>query len=342
MKDRYQYLGNPQTNEFGFTPARDKIPSTQTENFSPTANSYDRVLSLQDIVTSRDIPLLQARALILDELNLADAPLTGRQIGCVLQTATAMYSGHNYEHNYAITFESAEECAIQAKIQAEPDEPIQRIILGGRGMGKIKRLAPYAEAYETLTPHFNHDTELVLLQPDTFNQAVVFTADEHHAAYAPQPYSIIEDTDRQEIITELERKTILTGEGLELVTDLRQLGLNTGIQFFLTGSASGRCGISQFILKKEKRSYEDIDLIAVTDHDRADVEMTVEGIINPYFGTLNKRLKEIQLWFINETRWSTDYYSNDRDVVSLTVAPSLRQGMIRMDYLRKNFFHQIS
>jgi cytidine deaminase len=284
-----------------------------------------------------DIP--RARTLLLEELLMAYAPVTGRSVACLLQTDKAIYSGHNYEHTDPIHFDHAEKNAVKKMPQ---DEIIQKVFLAGKGHEKAKSATPCSECYDALNKNFSPNTEVVLFQPDTLLTEMAFSFLEHSGAYAPKPYSSIAGSDRKEIETELKEKTLLRDEGLELVADLRLLGLDTGIHFYLTGTASGRGSMGNLINLRQGVSYRDIDLIAATKLDRRTTEGMVEGIIYQHFGRLEKKETILNVWFINEIRKQSHYFSGKKEILDFTVAPTLKDGMIRMDYLRKNFFHQIS
>ena len=284
------------------------------------------------------------KKLILDELKKSHAPITGHHIACFLESPTGViYSGHNYESSNPIHFVHAEDMALE-KLLVSGENRIQRVVNAGFGHKKIKQISPCRECYDTLESYFLQTTDIVLFEPNTFKEFMIFSHDEHTEAYKQKSYSQIEEKYLESIIEELKEKTILIGKDLEFVANLRLLGLSHGIQFYLTGSASGRSWMSQQIHLKQGTSYEDIDLIAVSDLDNKKVESMFDYVVKQFYGVFDKRRTTVNIWFIgeNEKRNRILYSVNGRDLVDLCIAPTLKEGMIRMDYLSKNFFHQIS
>jgi cytidine deaminase len=282
-----------------------------------------------------------ARNLLLKELEKAYAPVTKRQVACLLQTDNELYSGHNYEYTNPIHFDHAEENALK-KMPQDKTEKIQKVFLAGKGNEKMKRVTPCSECYDALSPHFSTTTEFILFQPDTLEATMTFSFTEHNNAYVSKPYSSISGSSREEILKQLKEKTLLQNEGLGLVADLRLMGLDKKIHFYLTGSASGRGSMGTLIHLKQGTSYNDIDIVAVTELDRGTTEKLTEEVMWPHFGKLEKKKTVVDVWFINEIRKQSHYFLGEKEILDLTVAPTLRDGMIRMDYLKKNFFHQIS
>jgi len=309
------------------------------KNESSSIEVFNNLHRAKDVSPNNDVDILKIRTLLSEELSLAHAPITKKRVACVLETESKIHSGHNYEHINPLHFDHAEENTLKKIL---PDETIQKVFLAGKGHEKIKQVSPCSECYDALSQRFSSSTQLILFQPDTLDKTMSFTLEEHKEAYSSKPYSQIEGFNRRDIQKDLKKKTLLQDEGLEFVADLRLLGLNSGIHFFLTGSASGRGSMADLIHLKEGVSYRDIDLIAVTTLDRDVVEKMIEKISLSYFGTFDKRRTVVDNWFVNEVRKRSNYFSQEKEVIDLAVSPTLRGGMIRMDYLRKNFFHQIS
>lgn len=283
------------------------------------------------------------KRLILDELSKSYAPVTRHHVACLIETPDGVYSGHNTEHINSIDFEHAEEMALEKMLQAGENQ-ILRLFNAGKGHEKIKQVSPCRECYDSLSPYFLPTTGLVLFKPNTFDEVMTFSYDEHTQAYRPKPYSLLEGVNLELIMKQLEEKTLLKGKDLEFIASLRLLGIAEGVQFYLTGSASGRGWMSQQIHLKHGTSYEDMDLVAVSDLDKKGVENMFEQRFKQFYGEFNKRTSTVNIWFIgeNEKRERISYSVNGKDIVDLCIAPTLKEGMVRMDYLNKNFFHQIS
>jgi cytidine deaminase len=277
----------------------------------------------------------EAWPLLAQELAAAHAPVTGRRVACILETQDALYAGHNYEYDPG-HFEHAEEAALS---RMGKDAPIERVYIAGEGQRKLKHVSPCSECYDLLSPRLAAHAELVLFEPDTSEKNyAVLSPQQHREAYVPKPYLNLSGSTVKEAADELLHVTPLTARDAKFIANLRFLGLKNDILFYLTGSASGRGGVSNVI---NPGCYGDLDIIAVTEGDRRDAEDTFEAAANEFYGALGRVSTSVNIWFIGEKRYG-NRFSNDEISMDFRAAPTLKDGMTRMDYLRKNFFIQIS
>jgi cytidine deaminase len=289
--------------------------------------------------------------MLIGEFALSHAPVTNRRLACVIKAADGrLYTGHNYEDDSEelVRFDHAETCALDSSPE-QSGMGVETIFMACENEGEYKRISPCPDCFSRLEPLLLSNAELVLFEPHTLNRALVFSADEIHDAYESKPYSfIVGDTD-EVVAAELRDKTILNDEDIQIVTALRRLGLNQGINFYLTGSGSGRGWISNAINNKLGRSYSDLDIIGVSSLSPELVERQIKELLTVQLGRVTEREVSSEAWVISGARKGnsfqnsyTVFESPARKIMDLVLAESLGEGMRRHDYYEKNFFHQLS
>lgn len=215
---------------------------------------------------------------------------------------------------------------------------------------RMRDVCPCDDCYEALRPHFAPMVELVLFEPTRLQGAHVFSAAEHGEAYAPKPPSTFVSNSRPEIIREIRQKTPLRSGDQEIVADLRLLGLDRDLQLYLTGSSSGRGWMSNQIHLRQGTAYEDLDIVAVTtEYNQEQASSMVRAIMERHLGPLTQQQTIADIWMVSGSEKGQtkrivydSFFCKDKKVMDLLVATTLEDGMVREDYLAKNFYHRIA
>lgn len=277
---------------------------------------------------------------LLDE---AEAPISNLKVACIIRTQEGEYYGKNHEWASPQYFAHAEERALFQMKQYGDFSGIRAVHIGGRGQVKKSQISPCDNCFYILTPFLSEDSKLVLFEPNNLSDSMTFTAREFTEAYSRLEYSAIKGEDFSRAREELMRKTPLVEPGLSFVADLRILGLEKQISFYLTGSASGRGGISQLINKKQNKPYTDLDIVAASDLDENVVIKLFEELANQYYPGLEKKLRKFNIYGTGHPI-SLYRYLDSKGVVKLelNVDKGKNTAFTRKDYLHKNWFHQLS
>lgn len=287
--------------------------------------------------------LIWAKGVLLEELNRAHGPYTGWGVACLLQTPEGYVLGHNYEHSET-RFDHAEELALE-QLAAVGNPSIDRIFMAGNGGGsmrKEKQICPCFNCYHGLRHHLSPSADMVIFTPGTFERAVLLLPEEYREAYEPKPYSELISRNKETIVKELLGKTILTEEDAKLLTDLRLAGLETGVSFFLTGSASGRGWTSRAINRKLGIDYRDLDIIAKTGQPPDVVAEVLAKVADAHYLHYQMSVDTRMFWRLNTSNEVYILTAENRAKIELTVTPILEAGFTRKDYHDNNFFHQLS
>ncbi len=302
------------------------------------------------IVTARDM-LLGSFALSSPE----DAPITGRTAGCVLETeAGDLFVGRNREVVDPVAFHHAETNTYSLISKGVGEVAIRNVYMSGFDPAatgqQLKNITPCSDCYAFLDPHLMPDANIVLFKPNTLDTATVLSPNEFRSAYGTWPYSEITATEPDEILTELAEKTPLTEKDRDVVRDLRMLGLETGVEFYLTGSSSGRGWVSTALHERLGTQYGDMDIIAVTKaEDTARVRELVAGTVRDHYGDINVQNVDADYWVVTGKNRGTQRHVNydslfidDKKIMDLSWASDLEAGMLRDDYYTNNCYHKIS
>ncbi|MFA6502942.1 MAG: hypothetical protein WCT45_01640 [Candidatus Paceibacterota bacterium] len=286
-------------------------------------------------------------SIVQAELQNARAPLTGILVASALLTEKELYLGHNEEKGDPIVFEHSETVGLQKALAAEGTPKILKIVMAGGGtVDKFKFYTPCFSCTHALAPFMADGATVVLTALPNINETLVLTFDELFASYAQVPYSKI-NTDTASIIrSELGTKTVLEGEDIDFIADLTALGLSEGIEIFLTGSASGRGGVSTLLNKKTNHKYRDIDIIAVIDKDFSTIEAKIEEMLRDHYGFFTKIEKPI-LPYQNKQGVvfkKSNYYCGEgkSPMIDFSFSKSFSGTLAYHAYEIKNWFHQLT
>lgn len=323
-----------------------------------TSNETFTIDSTYELSEQQELTIVTARDLLVGTFALSspeDVPITGRTAGCVLETESgALFVGRNREIMDPVAFHHAEINTYSLVAQRVGEAAISAIYMSGFDPAstgqQLKNITPCSDCYAFLDPHLTPDANIVLFTPNTLDTATVLSPDEFRPAYSTWPYSEITTTKREEIQAELAEKTPLTEVDRNIVSDLRLLGLETGIQFYLTGSSSGRGWISSALHERLGTQYGDMDIIAVTDEQNvATMREYVADIVTAHYGELAVQNIDADYWVVTGKSRGTQRHVNydsllvdGKKVMDLSWASDLEAGMLRDDYYANNCYHKIS
>ncbi len=281
------------------------------------------------------------------EMHHCHAPVTGYLVACAIQTNQGIYLGHNNEKEHPTIFEHAEIVALKNMLQGEEKPQIQRMVmLGGGNVKKMKHYIPCFSCTEALAPYLTPETQIELLPLKDFQEGLTITAGELTRSYQDLPYSKFTSTTPGDLLTEAKNKTLLTEKDLRFIVDLALLGKEAGINFYLTGSSTGRGAVSTLILTKTGGTYQDLDIIAVTEQDPLQVEQKIEACIERHYGTFEKTNRAIPLHHNPRgvvVRKSFYHHTLDQPgIIDLTLSRDFKGAFCYRQYELKNWFHQLS
>lgn len=302
------------------------------------------------IITARDL-LVGSFALSRPE----DAPITGRTAGCVLETETGdLFVGRNREVVDPVAFHHAETNTYSLVVKNVGEAAIRNVYMSGFDPAatgqQLKNITPCSDCYAFLDQHLMPEANIVLFKPNTLDTATVLSPNEFRPAYGTWPYSEITATEPGEILAELAEKTPLTEQDRQIVRDLRVLGLETGVEFYLTGSSSGRGWVSTALHERLGTQYGDMDIIAVAkDEDVARVRERVANTVKAHYGGIDVENVDADYWVVTGKNRGTQRHVNydslfvdGKKVMDLSWASDLEAGMLRDDYYANNCYHKIS
>ena len=261
---------------------------------------------------------------LLGELSGAHAPYSGKETACVIITSAGTYGGHVYEHEPG-NFETAEAMAL-AKIPSD-DTELRAIFVTGIGSIKPKHAMPSFASYDAIRERFfsaathrYHPLALYLVSPDIGGNTECFDYWALKAAYEPRRFSAFQGSGGFDSIHE--------------ILDLTQL--NERDARFL-GSAAAQGGVSVVI----NDSYDDLDIIAVSDIKKETVESMLEAHATEFYGPLEKLSKTVRRWSDGEDVHGI-VLKNEQISIDFFAAQRLEDAVIRPENIERNFFHKIS
>jgi cytidine deaminase len=319
--------------------------SRELEDLPPTPAYLD--INTSGVLTkSLKESLYEDRGKLVNALMTAEKPrLTGRLVACLLDTESGTYIATNLEQDEEPHFHHAEIEAL-GQIASVGALSINRVVMTGAGQDKIKEVSPCFDCYDALQPYLSSSCDLVLVQPNTFTRAIVLNPEEHTEAYSPKPETSISGTTHEEIVADLRQKTELEHEDLDFVADLRLLGLDEGIHFYLSGNASGKGWVSSVLNKEFGIPYTDIDIAAVTEIPKPRVLRAVKRVARKYgyAGHIYSRNNDITSTSTEQVR---TYQGGNKKVsktkkVDLTIATGLDEAILDPNYRARNFYHAVS
>jgi len=209
----------------------------------------------------------QMKKILLSELKKAEAKVTHRRVACLLESFKgSVYTGHNFEKTIPMHFYHAEDMAINKMERSKDKSGIKNIIMAGYGrLNKYRQVSPCENCFKLLKPYFKKQTKLTIYEPNTHKYPLKFSLKEILKSYAKIGYSKISGNNLSSIKKSLKEKTLLKRKDILFAAGLRLLGLKNHIKFYLTGSSSGRTGLVKLIKEKQKKSYDDIDIVIISN-----------------------------------------------------------------------------
>ena len=276
------------------------------------------------------------KADLLGELALAQASFSGRRIACILAGENKGYGGHVIERS-PIDIEDPFMMAL-AKVPEGAD--LYGILVTGEGSMKEKHVLPSGAAYDAIAPRLLPGSPIVILPPNRTDVCRFIPESRHQTAYNPKPASVFEGQTVMEIYSEAMRNTYLSMEDCMFVAHLRLAGLKNGIHYFLTGSGNGLSGPSVAI---RPGMYSDLDIIAISDRDSAEVEAEFESVAEACYGALEKVPKLVHVAG-SDRQVEGCIYSNLESGISIDffVSKRIEDAFVRSESLERNYFHQLS
>lgn len=225
--------------------------------------------------------LAPVKANLLGELALAHAPFSRRRIACILAGKNKGYGGHVIEHSPT----DIEDPFMMALGKAPEGADLYGIMVTGAGQMKEKHILPSGAAYDAIAPRLLPGSPIVVMPPNRQDVCRFIPESRHISAYSPKPPSVFKGRTVMEIYGEAIRNTYLSMEDCMFVAHLRLAGLRAGIHYFLTGSGNGLSGPSVAI---RPGMYSDLDIIAISERDKAEVEAEFESVAEACYGVLEK------------------------------------------------------
>ncbi|MFA6295395.1 MAG: cytidine deaminase [Candidatus Paceibacterota bacterium] len=285
--------------------------------------------------------------LIRNEITKCHAPVTGLFVVCAIFTEKDVYINHNYEFESPVLFEHAEDRVLKKVLKNEKRPVIKKIVMLGAGrVMKFKYYTPCYSCTQIIQPFVTSDTTVHLLPLGETTETLSITFNELVSSYRDMSYSKIENSDIRLLREELEEKTILKDKDLDFVVDLVLLGRKKKIEYYLTGSSTGRGGVSTLIINKTKSSYHDVDIIGIAKCNCEEVENTVEGLLIKHFNQFRKEERFIQKFKDNKNIILKQYFyycgENGDNIIDLTLSSSFKGSFSYRAYELKNWFHQLS
>jgi cytidine deaminase len=285
--------------------------------------------------------------LVREELMHALGPVSGYRVACGLVTEKSFYLGHNVERENSMVFQHAENMAITRMLEKETAPKVKKIImLGGGRAKKFKNYIPCVPCSEELSLYTSEDTVIELLPLGDSNERFPFTFEELVQNYRAKSYSKFSSVNEAGYLQELKEKTVMREDDIRLVAKLADYGLNNEVEICLTGSATGRGGVSTFLMEKTGTAYRDIDIIAATKRNTEEVEREIEEIIAQCWGPFKKEVRTIILHYNPKgvMRARTYYYGgpNGEKVLDFTLATDCNGAFVHPWYEQKNWFHRLS
>jgi cytidine deaminase len=285
---------------------------------------------------------------LLQKLDKCNAPVTGIHVVCCLVTKKGYYFGHNSESENPIVFKHAEMEALSHAMGLEKNPEIISIYTSGGGNAKkLKLICPCFGCTEALSKYVIPETQVCLLPPEEIGDKLNFNFNELVLSYSNIPYSKIEGSTLKEVRGDLLNKTILKNIDVDFISELRIYGINNNVEFYLTGSSTGRGGVSSLIIKKTNGIYGDLDIICVVESTK--IEKTIkdfEIMVEKYYSVFKKEERIIPE-FKNKTGVLISQYFYKcgltyNTTIDITFSKNFNNSFTYKEYQLRNWFHQIS
>jgi hypothetical protein len=296
----------------------------------------------------------EIKPLLLEELEQAQAPFTGKATACVLETwewestggSGRFYGGHALEIAPG-NFITAAQMAT-AKIESLTEE-ITGIYVAGKNLREDKRLKhvmPSPADYDALSERFKEEwgPTIIIVSPDS-DEYVSVWASKHAPNYGVKHPSnfAVESGPEGDIEPDILASYIAEATGMKLndaefIARLRWFGPRQGMQIYLTGSASGRGEISGAV----KVGYTDIDLLVVTDLEKVEAERMIAELAEEHFGPLTHEPMAVNDWQNNRQIDGVFLYDTDGNKkIQLHIGKIMEEINFRPSNLERNFYHRV-
>ncbi len=273
---------------------------------------------------------------LLGQLALAEAPFSGKRIACILAGADEGYGGHTYERSHS----DVEDPFLMALEKVPKGAKLHGIMVTGEGPMKEKHVMPSGKAYDLLSPLLLPGSDIVVVPPNTRDVCRFIPEFMHKSAYRSKVASVFQGRTVFESQVEAIRYTSLSMEDCNFVAHLRHAGLRDDIHYYLTGSSNGHSGPSVAL---RPGMYSDLDIIAISERDKAEVEAEFESVAEACYGALEKVPKLVHVAGTDRQveGW---IYSNLKSGISIDffVSHELKDAFVRAESLDRNYFHQLS
>jgi cytidine deaminase len=288
-----------------------------------------------------------AESLLGTELLKCNAPISGILVAAAIITEKGIYFGHNIEKENPVIFEHAEIMAFSEVLSHEKEPIIIKIFMAGGGkVDKFKFYTPCFSCSHKLAPYMAKDATVTLLPLSNTQDKLTITFAELIASYSQVPYSMIQSSTFDKVQAELISKTVLVDKDIDFVTDLTLLGLKEKVQFYLTGSSTGRGGVSTLLNAKTHQKYRDIDIIGVIENDFDKIEIEIEKIIIKHYAVFSKLEKPVPDHQNKQgvVFKKTNYYCGEKkeQMIDFSFSSSFKGTLAYHAYEIKNWFHQLS
>lgn len=273
---------------------------------------------------------------LLGQLALADAPFSGKRIACILAGADKGFGGHTVERSRT----DADDPFIMALAKVPEGEKLFGVMVAGEGPMKEKHVMPSGKAYDLISPLLIPGAPIVVLPPNRNDVCRFIPAFMHKSAYRTKVASVFQGRTIFESQVEAIRYTSLSMEDCEFVAHLRHSGLENSIHYYLIGSSNGQSGPSVAL---RPGMYNDLDIIAVSDRDKNEIEARFEDIAEAWYGPLEKEPKVVNIAGSNDLLEGC-IYSNPKAgiVIDFYATHLLKEALVRPENETRYFYHQLS
>jgi cytidine deaminase len=278
------------------------------------------------------------------ELARSKAPITGFLISCAIITDNNIYFNHNFEQKNSDIFNHAEQNALKEILKQEKTPLISKIVMmAGGKIIKFKNYTPCSICSHVLAPYMKPRSIIELLPISGISKNLKLKFSEVLKSYSKLEYSKIENTEEEKLELELRNKTCLKEKDLKFISNLIMLGNKNKIRIYLTGSSSGRGGISNLIMKKTECGYHDIDLIVITKFGTKKIQKEIENLIATHYSSFiiknrivprHKNKKGVVLKNIA-------YHIKNGTIIDLTFATNTDGAFRQSPYEKGNWYHQL-
>jgi hypothetical protein len=287
--------------------------------------------------------------IILSELLAKDHKV------CLLQTENQTHIGLS---------RAPEINAFNRMLEVEPEGIVKNIILASGGIADKFEHVIGTRYVHLDNIEFSENALVYLHNPINLDHRLVLSVDELIQEQAKKEYSWIEGNTLDQIKTNLKDQTILSRDNdLELIARLRDYGRNNGVQLYLLGSATGRAGPRQLVIKKmveqfpgSRQLYGNINLASISSEKSSEeVFEDVNQIISSVDQIISTHRKDKFVPFTGRTVPRMRYiYGTEKGLIrkefdhlpgfmlELTHDSDSFQKIVRPDIFNNNWFYRLS